>query len=119
MIGSLLYLKASSSDIMFSICMYARFQSDPRESHLLATKRIFRYLNGTQNVGLWYSKNFSLELIVYSDSDFVGCKLDRKSTSGVYHFLGANLISWSSRKQNSIALSTTKAEYVAAGRCCD
>ena len=63
MIGSLLYLTASRSDITFSICMCGRCQSDPRESHLLATKRIFRYLNGTQNIGLWYSKNFSLELL--------------------------------------------------------
>ena len=63
MIGSLLYLMTSRSDITFSVCMCARFQSDPRESHLLATKRIFRHLNRTQNVGLWYSKNSSLELI--------------------------------------------------------
>ena len=118
MIGSLLYLMASRSDIIFSVCMYGRYQSDPRESHLLVTKRIFRYLNGTQNVGLWYSKNSSLDVLAYSDSDFVGCKLDRKSTSGVCHFLERNLISWLSRKQNSIALSSTEVEYVAVGSCC-
>ena len=118
MIGSLLYLTASRPDIIFSIYMCARYQLDPRESHLLATKRIFRYLSETQNVGLQYSKNSSLELIAYSDSDFAGCKLDKKCTSGVCHFLEGNLISWSSRKQNSIALSSTEAEYVAAGSCC-
>ena len=93
MIGSLLYLTASRLDITFSVCMCARYQSDPRESHLLSTKKIFRYLSRTQNVGLWYSKKFSLELIAYSDSDFAGCKLDRKSTSEVCHLLGENLIS--------------------------
>ena len=98
MFGSLLYLIARRLDITFSVCMCARYQSDPRESHLLATKRIFRYLNGTQSIGLWYSKNSSLELIAYNDSDFAGCKLDRKSTSRACHFLGKNLISWSSRK---------------------
>ena len=71
-----------------------------------------------QNIGLWYSKNSSLELTAYSDSNFAGCKLDRKSISGVCHFLGRNLISWSSRKQNSIALSSTEAEYVIAGSYC-
>ena len=83
---------------MFSMFMCARFQSDPRKSHLIATKRIFRYLASTQDIGLWYFKNSSLELTVCSDSGFAGCKLDRKSTSGVCHFLGENLISWSSRK---------------------
>ena len=118
MIGSLFYLTASGSYITFSVCMCARYQSDPRESHLLATKRIFRHINGTQNVRLWYSTSSLLELIAYSDSDFAGCKLDRKSTSGVCYFIGGNLISWSSRKQNFIALSSTKVEYVAVGSCC-
>ena len=87
MIGSLLYLTASGPNILFSVCMYARFQSDPRENHYLATKRIFKYLEGTHELGIWYSKSFSFELTSYSDSDFVGCRLSRKSTSGTYHFL--------------------------------
>ena len=118
MIESLLYLTASRPNIIFSICMCARYQSDPRESHLPTSRRIFRYLSGTQNVGLWYSNNFSFELIAYSDSNFAGYKLDKKSTSRECHFLEKNLISWSSRKQNSIALSFTKAEHVVAGSCC-
>ena len=93
MIGSLLYLTANRSDILFSIYMYARFQSDPRENHYLATKRIFKYLERTQELELWYSKSFSFELTAYNDSDFVRCRLGRKRTSGTCHFLGGNLIS--------------------------
>ena len=118
MIGSLLYLTASRPDIMFSVCMCARYQSNPKESHLLAVKRILRYLSGSIEIGLWYSRDSSFELIAYSDADFAGCKLDRKSTSGTCQFLGVNLISWSSKKQNSVALSTAEAEYIAAGSCC-
>ena len=118
MIGSLLYLTASRPDILFSVCVCARFQSNPKESHMLAVKRIIRYLKGTINLGLWYSKQSSLDLIGYTDADYGGCKIDRKSTSGTCQFLGVNLISWHSRKQNSVALSTAEAEYVAAGSCC-
>lgn len=118
MIGSLLYLTASRPDIMFSVCLCARFQSCPKESHLVAVKRIFRYLLGTINLGLWYPKLTSFELMSYSDADFAGCKIDRKSTSGTCHFLGHSLVSWFSKKQNSVALSTAEAEYIAAGSCC-
>jgi transposase InsO family protein len=118
MIGSLLYLTASRPDIMFSVCMCARFQADPKESHLVAVKRIFRYLNGTKELGLWYPKQKDFTLIGYSDADFAGYKVDRKSTSGCCQFLGASLISWHSKKQNSVALSTAEAEYIAAGACC-
>ena len=118
MIGFLLYLTASRPDIMFAVCLCTRYQSDPRESHLIAVKRIFRYLSGTKTIGLWYSRDSQFDLIAYSDSDFAGCKLDRKSTSGACQFLGSNLISWFSKKQNSVALSTAEAEYVAAGSCC-
>ena len=118
MTGSLLYLTASRPDIMFSVCMCARYQACPKESHLSAVKRIMRYLIGTCNMGLWYPKGASCSLLGYSDSDFAGCKLDRKSTSGTCHFLGNSLISWHSKKQVSVALSTVEAEYVAAGSCC-
>ena len=102
---------------MFSVCMCARFQSEPKESHIVATKRILRYLAGTQNVVIWYSKGSSLDLVFYSDSYFFGCKLDRKSTSGTYHFIRNNLISWFSKKQNFVALSTTEAKYIIDRRC--
>jgi hypothetical protein len=118
MIGSLLYVTASRPDVMFSVCLCARFQSSPRESHLTATKRILRYLKSTPNVGLWYPKGSNFELIGYSDSDYAGCKVDRRSTSGTCQFLGRSLVSWSSKKQNSVALSTAEAEYISAGSCC-
>ncbi|RVW62828.1 Retrovirus-related Pol polyprotein from transposon RE1 [Vitis vinifera] len=115
MIGSLLYLTASRPNIMYSICLCARFQSCPKESHLSAVKRILRYLKGTMNIGLWYPKGDNFELIGFSDADFAGCRVERKSTSGTCHFLGHSLVSWHSKKQNSVALSTAEAEYIAAG----
>ena len=88
MIGSLLYLTASRPDIMYSTYLCARYQADPKESHLTPVKRIFRYLKGTPNLGLWYPKDSGFDLIAYSDSDFAGCKLDRKSTTGGCQLLG-------------------------------
>ena len=118
MIGSLLYLCASRLDIMFSVGMCARFQSSPRESHETAVKRILRYLMDTPNFGLWYPQGTSFDLVGYSDADWAGCKMDRKSTSGTCQFLGRSLVSWSSKKQNCVASSSTEAEYIAAGSCC-
>nr|KAJ0208804.1 hypothetical protein LSAT_V11C400202500 [Lactuca sativa] len=118
MIGSLLYLMASRPDIMFGTILCARFQANPKESHLMAVKSIFRYLKGTQNLVLWYPRDSAFELFGYTDSDYAGCNLDKKSTSGGCHFLGNRLISWSSKKQTSVAISTAEVEYVAAGRCC-
>ncbi|KAG2404657.1 Retrovirus-related Pol polyprotein from transposon RE1 Retro element 1 [Vigna angularis] len=118
MIGSLLYLTASRPDIMQSVCVCARYQANPKESHLIAVKRILKYLKGTTSFGLWYPSDASLSLIGYSDADYGSCKIDRKSTSGTCHFLGCSLVSWHSKKQACVALSTTKAEYIAAGNCC-
>jgi hypothetical protein len=118
MIGSLLFVTTSRSDVMFIMCMCARFQASPRESRLKATKRILRYLKHTQNVGLWYPKGAKFELVGYSDSDYAGCKVERKSTLGTCQLLGRLLVSWSSKKQNSVALSTAEAEYISAGSCC-
>ena len=115
MIGSLLYLTASRPDIIFSVCMCARFHAAPRECHLTAVKRILRYLKYTPNIGLWYPKSAHFDLVGFSDSDYAGCKVDKKSTSGGCQFLGRSLVSWSSKKQNSVALSTAEAEYSSAG----
>jgi hypothetical protein len=98
MIGSLLYSTAMRPDIQFSVCLCARFQASPRTSHRQVVKRIFRYLRHTPNFGLWYSASSSLALHGFSDVDFAGCRLDRKSTSGTCQFLGSSLVSWSSRK---------------------
>jgi hypothetical protein len=118
MIGSLLYLCASRPDIMLSVCMCAKFQADPKEVHLRAIKRILRYLVYTPKFGLWYPKGSAFDLIGYSDDDWAGCKIDRKSTSGTCQFLGRSLVSWASKKQNYVALSTAEAEYIAVGHCC-
>jgi len=118
MIGSLLYLTATRPDIHFVVCLCARFQASPRISHRQAVKRIMRYLRFTPEFGLWYSFSSTLSLCGYSDADFVGYRLDQKSTSGTCQFLGSSLVSWSSRKQSSVAQSTTEAEYVAAASCC-
>ena len=83
-----------------------------------ATKRILRYLKYTQNAGLWYPKGVKFELVGYSNSDYTGCKVERKSTLDTCQLLGRSLVSWSSKKQNSIALSTVEAEYISVGSCC-
>ncbi|WVZ97856.1 LOW QUALITY PROTEIN: hypothetical protein U9M48_043365, partial [Paspalum notatum var. saurae] len=112
MIGSLLYLTATRSDIQFVVCLCARYQASPR------INTIKRYLKFTPELGLWYSSGFSLSLRGFSDADHAGCRIDRKSTSGTCQLLGTSLVSWSSRKQASVALSTTEVEYVAAASCC-
>jgi hypothetical protein len=80
-----------------------------KRKSLKATKRILRYLKHTQNVGLWYPKGAKFELVGYSDSDYAGCKVQRKNTLGTCQLLGRSLVSWSSKKQNSVALSTAEA----------
>ncbi|XP_074347353.1 uncharacterized protein LOC141686204 [Apium graveolens] len=106
MIGYLLYLTASRPDIMFATWLCARFQADPKESHLIAVKRIFRYLKGTPNLGIWYPKDTGFDLIGYTDSDYARCNIDRKSTSGSCQFHGRRLVSWFSKKQHSVSKST-------------
>ncbi|KAH9299953.1 hypothetical protein KI387_011536, partial [Taxus chinensis] len=101
-------------DIMQAVDMVARFQVGPKESHVQVVKRIFRYLKGTMEYGLWYPKGKDFTLTAYTDSDWAGCVDDRKSTSEGAFFLGNSLVSWLSKKQNSISLSTAKAEYIAA-----
>ncbi|GJR63656.1 putative ribonuclease H-like domain-containing protein, partial [Tanacetum coccineum] len=118
MIGSLMYLTASRPDIMFAVCACSRFQVTPKTSHLNAVKRIFKYLKGKPNLGLWYPRESSFDLEAFSDSDYAGANLDRKSTTGGCQFLGSRLISWQCKKQTIVATSTTEAEYVAAASCC-
>nr|GEV86114.1 uncharacterized mitochondrial protein AtMg00810-like [Tanacetum cinerariifolium] len=116
--SSLIYLTSSRPDIMFAVCACARFQVTPKASHLHAVKRIFRYLKGKPQLGLWYPKYPPFDLVAYSDSDYVGASLDRKSTTGGCQFLGCRLISWQYKKQTVIATSSIKAEYIAAASYC-
>ncbi|GJX52126.1 hypothetical protein Tco_0280495, partial [Tanacetum coccineum] len=117
MIGSLMYLTASRPDIMFAVCVCARFQVTPKTSHLYVVKMIFRYFKGQSKLGLWYPRDSPFDLEDFSDSDYVRASLDRKSTTGGCQFLGKRLISWQCKKQTVVANSTTEAEYVAVANC--
>ncbi|XP_065629150.1 uncharacterized mitochondrial protein AtMg00810-like [Quercus suber] len=114
MIGSLLYLTASRLDISYSVGVCARYQANPKESHMTALKRIIKYVKTTAEFGVWYSKDTNSVLAGYSDADWAGNADDRKSTSGGCFYVGNNLVSWMRKKQNSISLSTAEAEYIAA-----
>nr|GEY72355.1 uncharacterized mitochondrial protein AtMg00810-like [Tanacetum cinerariifolium] len=118
MIGTLLYLTASRPDLQFAICMCARYQARPTEKHVHTVKRIFRHHCGTVNRGLWYPKDSSVALTAFADTDHAGCQDTRRSTSGSVQFLGERLISWSSKRQKSAAISGTEAEYIALSGCC-
>ncbi|GJR15426.1 retrovirus-related pol polyprotein from transposon TNT 1-94 [Tanacetum coccineum] len=118
MIGTFLYLTASRPDLQFAICMCARYQARPTEKHLHGVKRIFWYLRGTVNRGLWYPKDSSIALTAFVDTDHAGCQDTRCSTSGSMQFLGDRLVSWSSKRQKSTAISSTEAEYIAMSGCC-
>jgi hypothetical protein len=117
MVGSLMYLTATRPDLMFAVNLIARFMEHPVETHLMAAKRIMRYIRGTIDLGIWYKKGNQAELIAYSDSDYGGDVDDRKSTSGYVFMLGSGAVSWSSRKQPIVTLSTTEAEFIAAAHC--
>nr|GFA24429.1 uncharacterized mitochondrial protein AtMg00810-like [Tanacetum cinerariifolium] len=118
MIGALMYLTSSRPDIVHATCLCARYQAKPIERHLKEVKRIFRYLWGTVNTDIWYTKDSGFELTRFSDTDYARCKDTFKSTSGGAQFLGEKLVSWSSKKQDCTALSTAEAEYVSLSACC-
>nr|GEX07559.1 hypothetical protein [Tanacetum cinerariifolium] len=118
MIGTLLYLIANRPDLQFPICMCARYQARPTEKHVHAVKKIFRYLRGAIHRGLWYPKDSSVALTVFADADHAGCQDTRHSTSGSVQFLGERLISWSSKRQKSAAISSIEAEYITLSGCC-
>ncbi|GJU75331.1 retrovirus-related pol polyprotein from transposon TNT 1-94 [Tanacetum coccineum] len=118
MVGTLMYLTASRPDLIFVVCMCARYQAKLTEKHLHAVKRIFKYLRGTVNRGLWYSKDSSIALTAYADADHAGCQDTRRSASGSMQLMGDILVSWSSKRQKSAAISSTEAEYIALSGCC-
>ncbi|KAI3808196.1 hypothetical protein L1987_24144 [Smallanthus sonchifolius] len=117
MIGSFIYLTASRPDIMFAVCSCARYQSASKESHESAVKRIYRYLKGRVNRGLWYPSDSYFQFYAYTDSDYGGCNLNRKYKCGGCQFLGERLISWQCKKQTNVSTSTSEAEYTAASSC--
>ncbi|GJY03839.1 retrovirus-related pol polyprotein from transposon TNT 1-94 [Tanacetum coccineum] len=118
MIGTLIYLIASRPDLQFAICMCAWYLARPTKKHLNAVKRIFRYLKGTINRGLWYPKDSSIALTAFPDADHAGCQDTRRITSGSMQVLGDRVISWSSKRQKIAAISSTEAEYIALSGCC-
>lgn len=117
LIGSLRYLVATRPDISFGVGLLSRFMEEPKESHWAVAKRILRYIKGTSNDGIFYSTNEVVKLVGYTDSDWAGDIETRKSTSGYAFYLGSAIFSWSSKKQQVVALSTAEAEYIAATNC--
>ncbi|GKD29666.1 hypothetical protein Tco_1240444 [Tanacetum coccineum] len=117
MIRSLMYLTSSRPDLIYAVCLYAWYQAKPIKKHLNAVKQIFRYLKGTINMGLWYSKDTGMSLTAYEDADHAGCQGTRRSTSGSAQFLGDKLVSWSSKKRKCTAILSTEAEYIALSGC--
>nr|GEZ44448.1 retrovirus-related Pol polyprotein from transposon TNT 1-94 [Tanacetum cinerariifolium] len=118
MIGALMYLTSSRPDIVHATCVCVRYQAHPIKKHLKEVKRIFCYLWGTVNMGLWYTKDSGFELTGFPDADYAGCKDTFKSTSGGAQFLGEKLVRWSSKKQNYTSLSTIESEFVSLSACC-
>ncbi|GJY06128.1 retrovirus-related pol polyprotein from transposon TNT 1-94 [Tanacetum coccineum] len=118
MVCTLMYLTSSRPYLVYAVCMCARYQARPIEKHLHAVKRIFRYLRGTVNRGLWYSKDSAIALRAFVDVNHVGCQDTRRSTSRSMQLLGDKLVSWSSKKQKSAMISSTEAEYIVLSGCC-
>ncbi|GKA93778.1 hypothetical protein Tco_0815764 [Tanacetum coccineum] len=113
-----MYLTTSRPDLVFAVYMCARYQAKPTKKHLTAVKRVFWYLKGTINMGLWYQKDTNFNLTAFEDTDHTGCQDSRKSTSGSAQFVGEKLVSWSSKKQKCTAISITEAEYISLSGYC-
>ncbi|GJY77304.1 retrovirus-related pol polyprotein from transposon TNT 1-94, partial [Tanacetum coccineum] len=118
MISSLRYLTSSRPDLVFVVCMCARYHAKPTKNHLYVVKQIFRYLRGNINMGLWYSKDSCIALTTYADADHADCQDMRRSTSGSVQLLDDRLVSWSPKKQKSTTISSIEAEYIALSECC-
>ncbi|GKC75720.1 hypothetical protein Tco_1126494, partial [Tanacetum coccineum] len=118
MVGTRMYLTSIRPDLVYVVCMCARYQARPTEKNLHAVKRIFRYLRGTVNRGLWYSKDSDIALTAFTDADHAGFQDTRRTTSGSMQLLGDRLVSWSSKRQKSAAISNMEAEYIALSGCC-
>ena len=116
-VGSLMYLIVTRPDIMYSMSLISRYMENPTEIHLLVAKRILRYLQEPRDFGLFYKKGEKLELFGFTDSDYAGDQDDRRSTSGYVFMLATGVVSWSSKKQQIVSLSTSEVEFIAAIAC--
>jgi len=112
-----MYLTATRPDLMYSVCLISRYMANPIEEHLLAAKRVLRYLKGTLELGMFYAREGAIELFAYTDNDYVDDYDDRKSTSGYVFKLSREVVAWASKKQPIVNLSTTEAEYIVAASC--
>ena len=118
MIGSLMYLTVSRPDLTYVVSLVSRYMENPTALHMVAIKRILRYLKGTYELGICYKKGGGTsDIVAYSDSDYAGDLDDRRSTSGYVFMMGTGTVSWSSKKQAVVTLSTTEAEYISAALC--
>ncbi|XP_057515578.1 secreted RxLR effector protein 161-like [Amaranthus tricolor] len=111
MVGKLIYLSHTRPDITYTVGIVSKFMHRPQVEHMAAILRILRYLKGTSNKGVFYSKNDNLDLVGYTDADWAGDRDDRKSTSGYFTLVGGNLVTWKSKKQKVVALSSAETEF--------
>lgn len=117
LVESLRYLTFTRPNIMYAVGQVSRYMEKPKQDHFMAAKRILRYIKGTLDHGLFYTHSKNAKLVGYSDSDYGGDIDDGKNTSGYTFHIGSAIFSWSSKKQQTIALSTCEAEYIAAAAC--
>ncbi|XP_045802570.1 uncharacterized mitochondrial protein AtMg00810-like [Trifolium pratense] len=111
-VGSLMYLTTTRSDIMYVVCFISRYMESPTELHLKVAKKVFHYLKGTTDFGIFYMKNGGSVLTGFTDSDYAGDLDDRRSTFGHVFMMGSAAVSWASKKQNIVTLFTTEAEFI-------
>lgn len=117
LVGSLMYLTVTRPDMMFVVSLLSRYMGSPTELHVRAAKIVFRYLRGTYGLGIFYKKGGKNELIAHTDSDYAGDLEVRKTTSGHIFIMSSGVVSWSSRKQPVVTLSTTEAKFMAVASC--